>query len=82
MIPLSLLDQMIQLLGHWEVSGCDYFVRCAYHDVLSELSWKKQKIDLRDAYAKIIQADSQDDRDVARFEYLRKKRLSEMDIPF
>ena len=41
MTPLSLLDQMIQLLGHWNVSDCDYFVRCAYHDVLDELSWKK-----------------------------------------
>lgn len=81
-IPLSLLEQTIELLGHWNVSACDYFVRCAYHSVLHELTWKKQKLELRDAYIKIIQADTQDDRDDARIEYLRKKRLAEESIPF
>jgi len=81
-IPLSLLDQMIDLLAHWDVSACDDFLRCAYHDVLSALSCKKQKVDLRDAYAQMIHADNLDDRDLARFDYLRKKRLSQPDIPF
>ena len=81
-IPLSLLDQLIDLLGHWDVSDCDYFVRCAYHDVSGQLAWKKQKVTLRDAYVQIIQADNQDDRDLARFEYLRKKCLPDPEIPF
>jgi hypothetical protein len=31
-----------------------------------------QKIELRDAYSKILYADNQDDRDDARIDYLRK----------
>ena len=82
MIPLSLLDQTIELLGHWDVSGCDYFVRCDYHKVLDVLEWKKQKLELRDAYVKIIEADNQDNGDDARIEYLRRKRMVKDDIPF
>ena len=82
MIPLSLLEQTIELLGQWNVSARDYHVRCAYHSVLNELTWKKQKLELRDAYVKIIQADSQDDKDDARIEYLRKKRLLTDGLPF
>jgi hypothetical protein len=82
LIPLSLLDKIIDLLEHWDVSKQDYFIRCDYYDVLGELVWKKQKIELRDAYVKIINADNQDSRDDARIEYLRKKRLLKDDIPF
>jgi len=83
LIPLSLLDRIIKLLERWDVSGCDYFIRCDCHDVFGELAWKKQKIELRDAYSKIIAADNQDAKDEARIEYLRKKRLlKEDDMPF
>jgi len=82
MIPLALLEQIIELLGHWNVAACDYSVRCRYRHVLEELKSKQQKLELRDAYAKIIRAGNQDDRDDARIEYLRKKRFLEDNIPF
>lgn len=79
MIPLTLLDQLIELLGYWDVSQYDYYLRCYYHDVLDELVWKKQKLELRDAYAKIVGANSQEARDLARIRYLQQKRLMELD---
>jgi hypothetical protein len=82
MIPLSLLDKIIDLLAHWDVSGCDCFMRSDYHDVLGALAWKKQKLELRDAYVNIIKAPDQDGRDIARIEYLRQRRLVMDDIPF
>jgi hypothetical protein len=85
MIPLSLLDRMIELL--------DCLALPEYHelrydccDILWALKVKKQKIELRDAYAKIILADDLEARHLARNEYLRERgQLKDMvdgDIPF
>ena len=74
MIPLSLLDQIVDLLGYWNINDYDPSVRCDYNRILWALDIKKQKLELRDAYAKIIQADNQEDRDEARIRYLQKKR--------
>jgi hypothetical protein len=82
LIPISLLDKIITLLDYWDVSGYDYVIRYDYVDVLNQLIWKMQKIELRDAYSKILDADNQDDRDDARIEYLRKKRMLRDDISF
>jgi predicted nucleotidyltransferase len=85
MIPLTLLEQTIVLLEHWDVSGCELYVRCDYHNILDSLIWKKQKLELRDAYSKIVQADSQEARDEARIRYLQQKRLLDLafeDEPF
>lgn len=78
MIPLTLLEQMIALLERWDVSECELYVRCDYHNILDLLVWKKQKLELRDAYSKIVQADSQEARDEARIQYLRQKRLLDL----
>ena len=79
---MPLFNQIIELLGYWDVSEYDFFIRCNYHNILAELAWKQQKIKLRDAYSNIIKADHQDGRDEAFIEYLRQKRLMEEDIPF
>ena len=81
MIPLSLLDRIIELLDVLEPPEY-HEIRYEYGDILWALKVKKQKIELRDAYAKIISADDTDLRDDARIEYLRQKRvLSDYD-PF
>ena len=82
LITLSLLERIIGLLEHWDVSEQDHYIRYDFYDVINELVWKIQKIELRDAYVKIINADNQDDRDNARIEYLRKKRLLKDSITF
>lgn len=83
MIPLFLLEQILELLDQWDVSESELQLRCDYHSVLDQLIWKTQKIKLREAYTKILSADSQDDRDWARIQYLRQKRLLEFyDPPF
>ena len=72
-IPQSLLARTVELLLCWDLSGLDERIRNDYRDILCELKLKMQKIELRDFYGKIISADSQDARDDARIEYLRKK---------
>jgi len=75
MIPLALLNQIVDLLKCWDISEYGYPTRDIYCHVLWALNMKKKKLKLRDAYAKIVQADNPDDRDGARIEYLRQKRV-------
>ena len=74
MIPHSLLDQIIDLLESWEIPLQDAVLRNYYDRVLYDLRYKKRKLELRDTYAKIIRADNDEDRDIARINYLRQKR--------
>ena len=75
-IPLELLNRTIELLQCWDVSEYVPPIRDDYDDVLWALMAKKQSIELRDAYSKIIYADSEDERHEARMEYLQQKRMN------
>jgi hypothetical protein len=87
MIPLSLMERTIELLGYLQPTTYND-LRYEHCDVLEELLMKKQKIELREAYAKIVSAKNEEDRHDARIEYLRQKRfLKDMEqdcgeIPF
>jgi hypothetical protein len=83
MIPLYLLERTIALLDDLALSET-HELRYDYCEILWALRVKKQKIELRDAYAKIISADDLEARDLARIEYLRERgHLRDMDdIPF
>ena len=83
MIPLPLLGRIVELLEYWDVSKYDRVIQDDYCDVLRELMVKMQKIELRDAYANIINAKNSDDRDWARIHYLQLKRqLGVVDVGF
>jgi len=73
-IPLSLVDQIIDLLGYWNIMAYDPSIHDDYYSVLEALQLKKLKLELRDAYAKIVHAPNQEARDNARVHYLRLKR--------
>jgi hypothetical protein len=75
MIPIPLLKRVIELLEYWDVSKYDRSIQSDYDDVLRALNVKVQKLDLRNAYARIISANNQDDRDDARINYLWRKSL-------
>ena len=77
MIPLFLLDRIIELLALLDISEY-HELRYEYCDILWALRLKKQRIELRDSYAKIISADDQDERDDARIRYLQQKRFLEL----
>jgi hypothetical protein len=85
MIPLLLLDRIIELLDGLEPPEY-HELRYDYCDITWALQVKKQKLELRDAYAKIISAGCMDARDDARIEYLRQKNclenLAEGDVIF
>jgi len=79
LIPVSLVRQIVDLLGYWNISTYDRSICDDYWDVLRDLNVKLQKLELREAYSKIISAHSEDDRDNARINYLwQKSRLADI----
>jgi hypothetical protein len=85
MIPLVLLNQIIELLQRWDIPEYRPELRYDYEDVVWALVVKRQKLKLRDAYAKIVQADNQQAKDEAYFLYLQEKNLLDEawgNIPF
>ena len=73
-IPLTLFNKIIDLMECWDVSDYAPHIKTDYCDVLFALSKKKQSIELRDAYSKIINADTEDEQHLARMKYLIEKR--------
>lgn len=73
-IPFSLLQNTVSLLEYWNLENYDAVIRQEYDGVLSAFLKKKQSVELREAYAKIIRADNDDARFDARMQYLNQKR--------
>ena len=65
-IPLSLLLRTIHLMEHLEVFGYDLAIQHDYHDVYAAFLKKRQDLELRKSYAKIIFAEDEDARFNAR----------------
>ena len=84
-IPLFLLDQIIDLLKHWDIPAYCPELRYDYENVVWSLVAKRQELKLRDARAKIVQADNPQDWDEAFAYYLQQKCLldeANENIPF
>jgi len=73
-IPLSLLLRTIHLMEHLEIFGYDITIQNDYHDVYWAFLKKRQDLELRKSYAKIIFAEDEDARLNARMSYLQQKR--------
>ena len=84
LLPLALIDRIIEILGCWDISKYDVVIQLELYDILRALKIKQQKRELRDEYAKMIHAHNQDDRFEARIRYLQQKRnLADLiDPPF
>jgi len=79
MIPLSLLERTVNLLGDLMPDQLHDVTR-EHAFVLDLLTFKLEKVELREAYAKTISAGNEADRHDARIEYLRQKRnLTELE---
>ena len=76
-IPMSLLKSLVVLLECWDVSLFDRSIRDDYWHALWALKLKLLKLDLRDAYAKIVKAPNDDARHLAHGEYLKLKNQFE-----
>jgi len=74
MIPLSLMEQTIDLLESIEGHSLDYPISCLHELVLSAFYEKSRKMDLRESYAGIIFAGDDEQRHDARMKYLFDKR--------
>jgi len=74
-IPLSLLLRIIALLEYWDIAKYDPVIQNDYDNVYGALVQKRQRLELRETYSKIVCAETEDARHFARIEYLRQKRL-------
>ena len=73
LIPLTLLQRINELLACWDISKYDYSVRDDYYTITRELDKKINKLELRKAYTKILQAKNENARHDARMQYLWQK---------
>jgi hypothetical protein len=71
LIPLQLINQTLEFLRYIDVSEYDFSIRCEYDNIVDAFREKLRSLDLRESYAKIIMAKTEDERDNARIEYLR-----------
>jgi hypothetical protein len=75
MIPLALLERVIELLDGLDADRYGYNFSCEHEDVLRELKMKMQRLELRNAYGRIIFAEDEKARAGARIQYQRQRRL-------
>ena len=73
-IPLPLLSRTINLLEHLDVSNYDYAIQYDFDSVYMAFLKKRQSLELREAYSKIVFAKDEDTRFEARMRYLQQKR--------
>ena len=81
MIPIELFANIVELLDCLDLSKFEPSFQRACIDTIWELKAKMQKMELRDAYSKIVAAKNSNDRDWARVEYLRLKN-QHLDLRF
>jgi len=79
LISRSTFEKIICMMDCLDFSRLPNFYD--YLDILHELKVKKQKLDIRETYTKIIQAADPGSRHDARIEYLwQKSQLGNVDI--
>ena len=76
MIPFELFEQIIHVLELLDVSHCAPFIQYEHEQVLAALLAKQDKLDLRDAYAKVIFAENDDLRALRRQQYVNLKNFN------
>jgi len=84
LIPANLLERIFVLMENWDFPN-HHKLYYEYYEILLEIRWKMRKIELREAYADIVNADNEDAKHSARIDYLRLKRIMSDDydeIPF
>jgi hypothetical protein len=79
LIPRTTFERIIDMMECLDISRIPNYYD--YLDVLKELKVKKQKLDIRETYAKVIYAGDSDSRHDARIEYLwQKSQIGNVDL--
>ena len=77
-IPLELFKKIIAFMECCDITDCDPDLQDLYRYVFSGLIDKRDSMELRDAYAKVVFADGDDQRKQARIAYLEQKELNKL----
>ena len=79
-VPFELLSRIIYLLEQLDLSIYDAGLQSDYNDILIALTRKKQSVELREAYARIIYSPDEESRINASINYMQYKQ--DLEIPF
>ena len=77
-IPLELFKKIIAFVDCCDTTDCDSELQKLYNDVMSGLTAKQESIELREAYAKVVFADGENQRKQARIAYLERKEQNKL----
>ena len=77
-IPIDTLHMMIEFMECCDVSTCDPSFKKLYRDIFSVLIDKRDSMELREAYTKVVFAKDEDSRKEASIAYLEQKELSQL----
>ena len=72
LISMRLFNDILDMLNSLEPIVPDH-IRTEFIHLVWDMNLKKHKLELRDAYSRIVTAKNTDDRDWARIEYLQLK---------
>ena len=76
LIPVWLFHDIIDLLDQWHgISAYPENIKSDYYEIMGCLLDKLVKLRLHDSYSRIIYAKTDEQRENARLEYLRRKYL-------
>ena len=74
-IPVELFKNMIKFMECCDIRDCTPELQQLYRSIFSALIAKQESMDLRDAYAKVVFADDEKQREDARAAYLEQKEM-------
>jgi hypothetical protein len=77
-IPVETLHKMIVFMECCDISGCEPDFQKLYRDIFTVLIDKRDSMELRDAYTKVVFAKDEDARKEARIAYLEQKELTQL----
>ena len=75
-IPLTLFTKIIKFMEWWDISDWEPAMQQQYREIFSALIEKRDSMDLRSAYANVVFAKDDDQRNQARTAYLEQKELN------
>lgn len=77
-IPVEIFHKIIAFLECCDISGCEPDFQKLYRDIFSRLIDKRDSMELRESYAKVVFAGDEGQKKEALVAYLEQKELNQL----
>jgi hypothetical protein len=77
-IPIAIFHKIISFMECCDTSGCDPNFKQLYRDIFSCLIEKRDSMELRESYAKVVFAEGEGQKKEALAAYLEQKELNQL----